>query len=600
MSKVKTFSVPYNLGEINENVTLINKTAQKASRDQIINQAFKYHSQGKLSEALRYYQYFINQGFKDHRVFINYGLILKDLGKLKEAELFTRKAIELKPDFAKAHANLGIILKDIGKLQDAEISTRKAIELKPDLAEAHSNLGNTLKDLGRLQDAEISARKAIELKHDFFQAYSNLGGILKDLGKLEEAEQMTRKAIELKPNYAEAYSNLGNIMSSIGNLKEAELSQRKAIELNPALAKAHSNLGIILRDIGKLHDAEIYTRKAIELKPDLAEAHCNLGIILKDLGKLQDAELAYLKAIKLKPGSAEIHSNLGILLSDLGKLSEAAKHLSSASRYSPNNIIHFINSNLRLSPIMESNSQIDSERSQYKKEINILKNKENMNYESYENPKGFFPSIFYLAYQNRLDDRVILEDFSDAISKTKGIVCNGFSRDKYLAASSKRKNIKIGVCSMFLVENHSVGKCFLNVLKDLSETDIEMTIYIIQDKKNHSSIKEINKSFKKVLILPDCPQMAAKTILSDQLDLIFYPDLGMNSFSYILALSRLALVQVNGLGHGSTSGIKNIDYYIIHGVEPSKSDLDYTETLVRFKRLPFNFSAPQIDEDKIT
>ena len=37
---------------------------------------------------------------------------MKDQAKLKEAELFTRKAIEIEPT-AQAHSNLGSILRDI-------------------------------------------------------------------------------------------------------------------------------------------------------------------------------------------------------------------------------------------------------------------------------------------------------------------------------------------------------------------------------------------------------------------------------------------------------------------------------------------------------
>ena len=55
-------------------------------KEQIINEAFKFHSQGNIPEAAKYYQYFIDQGFKDQS-FFNYGVILKNLGKLKEAEL---------------------------------------------------------------------------------------------------------------------------------------------------------------------------------------------------------------------------------------------------------------------------------------------------------------------------------------------------------------------------------------------------------------------------------------------------------------------------------------------------------------------------------
>ena len=58
-------------------------------------------------------------------------MILLNLGKLQEAEIFTRKAIELNPNYAMAYSNLGGILRDLGKLQEAELSQRKAIELNP-------------------------------------------------------------------------------------------------------------------------------------------------------------------------------------------------------------------------------------------------------------------------------------------------------------------------------------------------------------------------------------------------------------------------------------------------------------------------------------
>ena len=177
ISEVRTFPVPYALEEIQENISISTNTPPKPSEEEIINQALKFHSEGNLSEAAKYYQYFINQGFKDHQVFTNYGNLLKDLRKLQEAVSLQRKAIELNPDFAIAHVNLGNILRDLGKLKDAEVSTRKAIKLKPDLAIAHVNLGNILRDLGKLKDAEVSTRKAIELNPDLATAYFSLSSL---------------------------------------------------------------------------------------------------------------------------------------------------------------------------------------------------------------------------------------------------------------------------------------------------------------------------------------------------------------------------------------------------------------------------------------
>ena len=100
--------------------------------------------EGNISEAAKHYRYFINQGFKDHIVFTNYGVILKQLGQLKEAELLQRKAIKINPCLANAHSNLGNLLRDLGNLKEAEISFRKAIEIKPDFVYAYLNLVNLL------------------------------------------------------------------------------------------------------------------------------------------------------------------------------------------------------------------------------------------------------------------------------------------------------------------------------------------------------------------------------------------------------------------------------------------------------------------------
>ena len=176
-AELKTYSVPFALKEIKENITVNTNNPSKPSKEQIVNQAFKFHSQGNTLKAAKLYQYFINQGFNDHRVFSNYGAILKNLGKLQEAEISTRRAIELKPNLAETHYNLGNILRDLGQLQDAELSYRKAIEIKPNVAETHSKLGSILNKLGKLQEAEISTRKAIELKPNYSEEYSNLGNI---------------------------------------------------------------------------------------------------------------------------------------------------------------------------------------------------------------------------------------------------------------------------------------------------------------------------------------------------------------------------------------------------------------------------------------
>jgi len=126
-------------------------------KKQIINQAFKFHSQGNISEAAKLYQYFINQGFKDYRVFSNYGAILRGIGRLEAAELSVRKAIELNPNDAMAHSNLGNILRDLGKLQEAFDSYLKVIDINPEFSNIYPLITRFIKesDISQLNKSKL-------------------------------------------------------------------------------------------------------------------------------------------------------------------------------------------------------------------------------------------------------------------------------------------------------------------------------------------------------------------------------------------------------------------------------------------------------------
>ncbi len=254
--RIKTFTVPLDLKNPKVNIAINTKATNETSKEELIKKAIKFDSQGNTSEAAKCYQSFINRGFKDHRVFSNYGNILKDHGKLEEAELSTRKAIEIKPDYAMAHLNLGSILSSLGKSKEAELSIRKAIEIKSDFAEAYCNLGALLENLGKLKEAEIYIRKAIEIKPNFEQANYNLGLILVNLSKFKEAELTTLKAVKLHPKSARiqlilaiAYYAMGQIDSSLITLEKAHKLDSSDERIKALIAIFKSRRRERIRDI---------------------------------------------------------------------------------------------------------------------------------------------------------------------------------------------------------------------------------------------------------------------------------------------------------------------------------------------------------------
>ncbi len=318
---IKTVSIPFSLEEIKENISITTNSSNTTSKKQIISQALWFHSQGKIKEAIKCYQYCINQGFKDPKVFSNYGMILRNLRRFKEAEILYRKAIKLNPNFANAHSNLGNILKDLGKLKEAELCQRKAIEINPNFANAFSNLGIILRDLDKLREAELCQRKAIQLNPKFADPHSNLGTIFIDLGKLEEAEISYRKAIKLNPNLADAHLNLGSLFIDLGKLHEGKSCQLKAIELNPHLAKAYYSLSRLkLQEDDKIWKDKLFSENILKNtlpkeKIDIFFARANIYHKEKNYAKsAKYLKLANKLKLSLNPSKPDLLINKSRLL----------------------------------------------------------------------------------------------------------------------------------------------------------------------------------------------------------------------------------------------------------------------------------------------
>ena len=177
------------------------KLQANLSKDKIINKAFQYHLEGNVAEASKYYQFFINQGFKDHRIFLNSGEILKDLGKLEEAELWIRRAIELKPDYPIAYNNLGNILRAKNSLKEAESCYCRAIVLNPDFVKPYYNLSTlTSTDENKIWQIKLFSESFLKnkSKNDQFIIFFARANILHKKKNYKESAKYLKLANQLK------------------------------------------------------------------------------------------------------------------------------------------------------------------------------------------------------------------------------------------------------------------------------------------------------------------------------------------------------------------------------------------------------------------
>jgi len=170
VNKIKTFQVPSDLGKIKENLAITTNTPSQSLKEKIINQAFKYHSEGNILEAKKYYQYFLKKGFTDPRVFFNFGILLQDLGKVKEAFDCYIKIIEIAPNYPNIYPLITRFLKDSNLSQLDKSNLKKILHLllkKTDIN--HKELFGTFNFLCRNKIINNEARlDSISKKIDLF------------------------------------------------------------------------------------------------------------------------------------------------------------------------------------------------------------------------------------------------------------------------------------------------------------------------------------------------------------------------------------------------------------------------------------------------
>jgi protein O-GlcNAc transferase len=494
-----------------------------------------------------------------------------------------QKSAQLFPDDSEAHYNLGIVLKEAGRLDVAVVSYRRAVELKPDYAEAHNNLGNALKDLGQLDEAIASYRRVVALKPDFVLAHYNLGNAQKDQGQFDDAVASFRRAVTLKPDFSDAHSNLGAAYKVLGQLDAALASFHRVLELKPGFAEAHNNLGAVLKDLGQLDAALASYRTAIELKPDYAEAHYNLGNVLQALEQFEDAVTSYHRAVKINPDFAETHFNLGIALQTLGQLDATLISYRRAVELQPQALQYAIYAYLLLPVIPETLASIAEWRERYQNGIAALMNIPGTLDEPGEK---LAPPSFYLAYHNTNDRRVMEALCQLFRARVPDLTATAPHVPGWQNSIPSGKRIRVGFVSQFLVQ-HTIGKLYQGFIRHLDRNRFE--VVVIHGSKSRRDIfrQNLDALADKAITLPAKLKDQQQAVAAEELDVLFYPDIGMAQSTYFLAYARLAPVQVTSWGHPDTTGLDTMDYFVsAASLEPEDAEDHYTERLIRLNRLP--------------
>ena len=145
-------------------------------------------------------------------------------------------AIAKAPGVAVYHRNLGELCRRLGRLDEALLAGRRAVELEPRDADAHANLGLAWSDSQVWAEAVAAYRIALALNPVNGFVWNNLGVALVHSSQFLEAERAFLQAVQLNPAHAEAQINLAMRYRQQGKQQAAQQCLALAEQASPGLA----------------------------------------------------------------------------------------------------------------------------------------------------------------------------------------------------------------------------------------------------------------------------------------------------------------------------------------------------------------------------
>jgi len=471
-----------------------------------------------------------------------------------------------------------------GDFQQAEHMYRQILEIDPDNADTLHLLGVLHSQTGRLKTGSALIKKAISFNLSIPAFHANLGNALYEMGQLHEATTSFQNALQIDAENGVALNGLGMIHIKHGKYNRAEECFQKILLKNRTSAITHCNLGVVYWNLGH-HDHAIQNLKeAIRLSPHYPEALNNLGNVYWDQQDYDQSIQCFERAIEQNPNFAEGYKNLAEKQWSLGDVEKAIAYYRKALKHKPLDA-WWIRSTIIIPPIYQSLAEVKAYRKRLLGGIKELLSRD-LNVDNAVDEIG--PN-FFSAYQGKNDIEIqknIAQIYRSARIPT---------RKKRILSGSSGKKIKIGFISTFL-NNHTIGKLNRGIIANLSRKQFHVHVFSIGSHDDDIS-RFIMKHADTYINLPKSLTAIQDAIEQQDLDILFFTDIGMEPLTYILAFSRMAPVQCVTWGHPMTTGIDTIDYFIsTEDMETDESRLHYTENLIRLESSPTYFYRPELPD----
>jgi predicted O-linked N-acetylglucosamine transferase (SPINDLY family) len=371
---------------------------------------------------------------------------------------------------------------------------------------------------------------------------------LRATAREEQALEVVGRWLSRFPQSLEGHLQEAELLSERGDNEQAVGSLGRALRIAPDAERVYSHLSVVMVRMRRHEAALQYVDKALEFDPESFVYHCRRGRVLQLTGDWRGAASSYAKVAAMRPHSA----------------------------------IYQLNQHLMLPGIPASREEIEEARRRFLTGLSLVESSPELWLDVGDEA---IPHTFELAYHNH-DDRRLLERYIDLMRRLCEPLLQSVRQCQSAAAQARpageaKQRLRIGFLSRHF-SGHSNAIAFSGLIRHLDRQRFEVVLIHTAHSKQDTVRNSLDAICEKVIQLSEDVADAYLTLVSTGLDILFFTDLGMNPYEFILPFLCTAPIQITGWGIPHTSGIREIDYYISAAeLEPPGAEEQYTETLIR-------------------
>ncbi len=552
----------------------------RALAERLIAEGRRAENAGRLAEARERYRAAVAAAPEHAAAHLNLGIALEALGDAEGAVRSYETALERDPVDPYALYNLGKLLYARGALDRAEALVSRALRSRPDFPEARVVQAGIREALGDTAGALVHLESALRLRPDYAGAEYNRGLALLKLGRAAEAESALRRALGLEPQNVEAAKQLGELLSRRGALAEAEACYRGALALEPGRSDVSNLLGYVLAGQNRLAEAEALYRSVLATEPRSVDTLCNLGTVLHLDKRMRAAAACYREAIALAPDAHEAHFNLGNVLKDQGSAVDAVtsyrRALALRPEYGP---ARWALAMAQIPLVCQDETEAARSRESFSEALDELERW----FAGARAAQGHLAvgaqQPFYLAYREH-DNRDLLRRYGQLCARLMRSWLDAEGLSPAVPSRARPGPVRVGVVSQYFHDHPVWNAIVKGWFRALDPERFALYAFDLGSRRDAENALAASRAAR-VHRGPRGLRQWVETILDEKLDVLIYPEIGMDATALKLASLPLAPVQAASWGHPETTGLPTIDWFLsAEALEPREAQNHYTERLV--------------------